>query len=474
MNRQTPNLLILLFLLTFSCFGNHLSAQSGNSPILFIYDASGSMWGKLGNETKKEAAAKVLVNTVNGLESEQKIGIMAYGHRIKSDCKDVELLVGLENDSKSKVITAIENINPLGKTPLAYSAELAISKIKEAKSKTTIILVTDGIESCNGDLCEVIRLAREEGIEFKMHIVGFGLKDDETEALKCAAKQGDGNYYNAEDASQLADVLDDAINQKINDPEPNHSFYTTKNGEPVDAWIRITDKKTGKEYRATRTYQDTAKVNLPPGQYSLRINPLEGTDIAGKDMDISKTEDGPSHHTISFDGGKLEIFVTNNNEGWDATVKVKDKTTKKVVASGRTYGKAKIIEVNSGNYDIEIYPLVMKGLSLNYTFENVEVKANETKPLQYNYETGTLLIGVSTSSGELVDAVAKIRDSQQNKTVASGRTYTGPTNNPKSFIIQPGSYKIDITTLGIHKGTSKTDIITVRPDKETSKIFKID
>jgi len=474
MNKLTPNLSFFILLLTVCLLSYQSIAQSNNSPILFIYDASGSMWGKLGSETKKEAAASVLINTISGLESGQKIGFMAYGHRIKSDCKDVELLVELENTSKPKIISAIENINPLGKTPLAYSAELAINKIKEADSKTTIILVTDGIESCNGDLCEVIRLAKQEGIDFKMHIVGFGLRDGETEALKCAAKHGDGNYYNAEDSNQLAEVLDDAISQKIDDPAPNHTFYTTKNGEPVDAWIKITDKNTGKEIRVTRTYKDTTQMYLPIGEYNLTINPLEGTGIASKTLDISKTKDGPSHNTISFNGGTIEVFVTNNGEGWDAVVKVFDRQTQKVVGSNRTYGRKNLIEVNTGIYDVEILALVMKGSALKYRFENVEIKADETNPLAYDYKTGNLKVGVSLQSGVLVDAIINVNDTKNNEYIAGSRTYTSESSNPKSIIIQPGTYEIKITTLGKHKGTIKTDIITVSPGKETSKIFKID
>ena len=473
MNRLNPKLTFFLFFILGSLLSIQSVGQSENSPILFIYDASGSMWGKIGTETKKDVAANVLINSINALDSDQKIGFMAYGHRIKSDCKDVELLVDLKNTSKSKIISAIKKINPLGKTPLAYSAELAIKKIKEENLKTTIILVTDGIESCNGDLCKVIRLAREAGLEFKLHIVGFGLKDGETDALKCAAKEGEGNYYDAKDANQLADVLDDAVNQKIEDPVPNHTFYTTKNGEPVDAWIKIIDKKSKKEIRGVRTYKDTAQVYLPIGEYSLIINPLEGTDIASKTLEFSKTKNGNSHNTISFDGGKIEVYVTNNKEGWDAVVKVIDRTTQQIVASCRTYGRKPFLEVNSGNYDVEILPLNIKGLSLKYKFENVIVVSNETNSIDYDYRTGQLLVGVSLQSGELIDATINVADSETKVYVAGGRTYTSSSSNPKAITLQPGVYKITIKTLGKHKGTTKTEIITVYAGKESSKTFKI-
>ena len=49
------------------------------SPILFIYDASGSMWGQLDGKTKKEIASEVLATTVGNLPEDQNVGLIAYG-----------------------------------------------------------------------------------------------------------------------------------------------------------------------------------------------------------------------------------------------------------------------------------------------------------------------------------------------------------------------------------------------------------
>ena len=191
-------------------------------------------------------------------------------------------------------------------------------------------------------------------------------------------------------------------------------------------------------------------------------------------MELSKTEDGPSHNTISFDGGKIEVFVSNNNEGWDATVRVINPQTGKTVGTSRTYGRKRVIEVNAGNYEVEVQALALKGLSLKHRFENVVVEANETNALNYDYTSGELKIGVSTQSGELVDATVNVYQDERKKHVASGRTYTSDTSNPKKIIIQPGTYEIKIKPLGKHKGATKTEKITVSPGKTMTKIFKIE
>ena len=468
--------LVLKALIVFFFVGmisQKVDGQSEKSSILFIYDASGSMWGQMDGKTKKEIAADILTNTVTGLKDDQQIGFMAYGHRRKSDCEDVEFMIDLENTDKAKVTKAVSSINPLGKTPLANSAKQAISSIESSGIKTTIILITDGIESCNGNLCEVIRLAREKGIDFKLHIVGFGLKDGEAEALKCAAKEGNGNYYDAEDSDQLEQVLDDAVNQKIDDPEPNYTFYTEKNDEPIDAWIKVVEKESGKEIRGVRTYQDTAGMFLENGTYLLTINPLEGTKIASKTMELVKTDNGPTHSTISFDGGTIGVMVTNNSEGWDATIRVYDPITNKSVATKRTYGRKSNIEVNSGTYHVEILCLAMKGAALKNTIENVVVNAKETTEIAHEYDSGDLIIGVQTSAGELVDASVRVVDKVNNEAVAGTRTYTSESSNPKTIKIQPGTYEVSIKSLGKHKGSSDSVTLTVKKGETSSKTFII-
>src|SRR5680860_1395780 len=107
-------------------------AQETTVPILFIYDASGSMWGKMDGVTKKVIGGRVLIETVNALPDSQPVGLMVYGHRKEKDCDDIEMMTGLENRSKDIITKAINGITPLGRTPLARSATLAIAAVKEA------------------------------------------------------------------------------------------------------------------------------------------------------------------------------------------------------------------------------------------------------------------------------------------------------------------------------------------------------
>ena len=272
--------LITLLLLTFTFTWQGIAQDTeAPSPIIFICDASGSMWGQMQGKAKMEIASEVLSTAVNNLPDNQKIGLVAYGHRKKGDCKDVEFLVDVVNGTKSEINSALQSIKPLGMTPLAYSATLVINQIRASKTKATIILVTDGIESCDGSICEVVKAAKKEGIDFRLHIIGFGLKAEETEPLKCAAGAGDGQYYNAADASGLGNVLNEATSETIDKPKGNVSVYAVKNGIAIDAWVKAYDVIGKGAPISVRTYQDTVYFYLPPSKYDFEVKPLEGSDV---------------------------------------------------------------------------------------------------------------------------------------------------------------------------------------------------
>jgi len=237
----------LFLLFAILCFSLNIKAQDQPSPILFIYDASGSMWGQLEGKTKKQIASDVLASTIGKLPDNQNLGLLIYGHRKKGDCDDIEYKLDLSNNSKAKVTDAIEDINPVGRTPLARSATMAINSLKKNKDKATIILITDGIESCDGDICKVVTDAKANGIDFKLHIVGFGLKEGEKEQLKCAAQAGDGRYYNANNAADLGGVLTEATTETVDKPKGNFSVFAVKNGKPVDAWVNAKTSASKKE-----------------------------------------------------------------------------------------------------------------------------------------------------------------------------------------------------------------------------------
>jgi len=451
-------------------FVKQISAQNTetHSPVLFIYDASGSMWGKMQGKTKMDIAREVLTSTINNLPNQQQIGFIAYGHRKEGDCKDVEFLVEVGNGTKSEVIKTMKTIRPLGKTPLAYSAVMVLDKLRQKKMKATIILITDGIESCDGNICDVIMAAKSEGIDFRLHIVGFGLKAEDTQQLRCAAKAGDGNYYNAEDSEGLVEVLDAATNTTVDDPKENYSVYAVKNGKAIDAWVKAYDIVSKRKPITVRTYKDTAFFYLPASTYNFEVAPLEGSDV---DMitvtKIESYEDKMGHQTISFDGGKLGITTTNNGNNWDCVVKLFDNKNK-IAATVRTYTAPKDVEINPGTYKVTIQALAMEGIDTYTEYKDIVITASGITPIFHDFKSGNLEIFTKIGN-QNIDAIVNINEAKSGKSVAASRTYT----KGAKFLLNPALYKIKVSPLRVHKGkAAQSFTIEIKKGEVISKELK--
>lgn len=104
------------------------------------------MWGAAGNETKIEAAKAVMAEVVPSLEADVKVGLIAYGHRRKGDCSDIEVLVPPGSNDRDALLERVQAIQPKGKTPLSDAVATAVGRLKTKEAETTIVLVSDGIE----------------------------------------------------------------------------------------------------------------------------------------------------------------------------------------------------------------------------------------------------------------------------------------------------------------------------------------
>ncbi len=75
----------------FVCFFSAGICAAGDA--ILILDASGSMWGQVDGQTKISAARRAVDSILSKWKSTDRLGLMAYGHRTKGDCKDIELVV---------------------------------------------------------------------------------------------------------------------------------------------------------------------------------------------------------------------------------------------------------------------------------------------------------------------------------------------------------------------------------------------
>ena len=119
---------------------------------MIVFDASGSMWGQIEGKTKIEIAKAAINNISDGFAADQVVGLMAYGHRNKGDCADIELLVSPAKGVVSDIVSQTMALQPKGKTPLSAAVKMAAEHLKYTENKAVVVLITDGV--ANSILCE--------------------------------------------------------------------------------------------------------------------------------------------------------------------------------------------------------------------------------------------------------------------------------------------------------------------------------
>ncbi|MCP5085389.1 MAG: VWA domain-containing protein, partial [Rhodobacteraceae bacterium] len=213
-----------------------LHAQDKGKTIL-VLDASGSMWGQIDGLTKIEIAQKVVGGLLDDLPADQELGLTAYGHNRKGDCSDIETLVQPGMGTRDAIRSAVNAIKPKGKTPLSEAVIKAAEALKYTEDKATVILVSDGRETCDFDPCEVGRRLEEAGVDFTAHVVGFDVANPADRAqLQCLAENTGGEFLTASNASELTEAL-----QKVSVPEPPKPVQVTFRAIEYETNIYIED-----------------------------------------------------------------------------------------------------------------------------------------------------------------------------------------------------------------------------------------
>ena len=165
--------------------------------IMFILDGSNSMWGKVDGTAKIETAKKALSGMLLDLPAGTRAGLMAYGHTRTEDCTDVQVLAPIGSTDARGLVSKLQSIVPKGKTPIAYALETSVRQFPKADVNNTIVLVSDGLETCGGDPCKVAGSLAKKGFDVKVHVVGFDVNKKERKQLECIATVTGGKYFQA-------------------------------------------------------------------------------------------------------------------------------------------------------------------------------------------------------------------------------------------------------------------------------------
>lgn len=344
--------------------------------ILFIYDASNSMWGDWQSDKKINIANRLLSRMIDSLAeyTNTELALRVFGHQKEYrfyDCSDTKLEVPFMPNNHLKIKQKLKAIYPRGTTPIARSLEAAAKDFPPCQHcRNIIILITDGIEECDGDPCAISQELQKKGIILKPFIIGIG--QNFKEAFDCV-----GTYIDASTEEDFSNALQIAI---------DHIFFSTScqvnlldiHNLPTESNVNMTfyDSHTQKELynyihtMNTRGVPDTLYLDPRPS-YDIVVHtipPVKATNI--------KLVPG-KHTVIPIDAPRGNLLIKTSSS--------KNTQYQKTPIIIRKAGQQEILNVQYveipetylvGKYDLEM--LCLPILSI----KNVEINQSYTTQIK--------------------------------------------------------------------------------------------
>ena len=416
-------------------------AAATPKAFLFILDASGSMWARVESRPKIAIAKEVMTELIQDLPDASRVGLMAYGHRRKGDCKDVEVLVPVAPLDRDRLVRTIQAISPKGKTPITRSIRLAAERVKALEDETTIILVSDGRETCEGDPCALVGELKQAGLRFVLHVIGFDVTEAERSQLECMASAGGGTYYTA----KTAHAFRSAARKVVQEPEPpkQGSLLVTalRGGEPFRAMVEVLPAGGEDVLKRGRTGTDPNRsgASLPPGTYDLRVwdenlSSRPEVWLRGVTVEAGRTTE---REAVFDPAGVLELAATKEGEPFDALVRIYPSGSDQNVAHTSLDNGSGTFELDPGTYDVVFVDKTVPS-EPEIRLQDVQVAGGETTRKEAAFETSGVLELAATKGGEPFRAKVRVFPEGSNQNVV----HTSLDNGSESFELAAGTYDV--------------------------------
>ncbi len=345
----------ILFLLGISSFAqNNKNPEKPVSRILFVFDASQSMYGTWESDRKINIARKYLIHIIDSLEQLDNIqmALRVYGHQSPvppQDCSDTKLEVPFSPGNAGQIRQKLRYLIPKGTTPIAYSLEQSVKDFPPLdKSRNIIILITDGIEACDGDPCSVSLNLQKQGIILKPFVIGIGLDPNFEETFECV-----GHVYNSPNEEKFQEVLNVVISRALNETTAQVNLLDI-HGMPTETDVNMTffDHVSGRiKYNFVHT------INYMGNPDTLIIDPLINYDIvvhtipAVRKENVSIAEGKHNMIGLNTPQGFLKIDCKNTTQYRDLNIIVREKDSNRTLNIQQNETTEKYLV---GEYDLEV------------------------------------------------------------------------------------------------------------------------
>ncbi len=422
---------ICFAIVIFTLVSGSISAQQKKEKqqltrILFLFDASQSMYARWETNTKYEVAKKLLSEMVDSLQPVEnlELALRVYGHTKKfppQDCDDTRLEVPFGKNNGYKIKQRLNEINPSGTTPIALSLEKCSGDFPKDPARNIIILITDGIEECNGDPCAVSASLQKRGVILKPFVIGLGLNKDFLKSFECV-----GNYFDATNETSFRYALNVVITQALNNTTVQVNLLDAY-GKPTETNVPMTFYD---QFSGSIRYNFMHTMNAKGVPDTLQIDPL------GKYKICVHTLPSVTKDSISFTPGKHNVIGIDTPQG-DLFLKIDGSNEyKKLQAILRKHKETSTLNVQdfntserylTGNYDLEVLTLPRMYV------DNIDISQSKTTTVQI---PNPGIVTIQTNAPGFGSIL--IEDHNELKWV-----YSLQENSIKeSIVLQPGNYRV--------------------------------
>ena len=194
---------------------------------MLVFDGSSSMlevepgFEKSRIEDAREAARKAIPE----IAPFRQTGLVVYGPGRRGSCSNIRIHFPPIPNAAPLLIEAIDQVKPLGSTPLSGAVLKAAKTLRYKEKPGVIVLLTDGQETCGGTPCYTAERIAEEGVGLIVHVIGFrlkpisvGWKSKEVLAaaarnvdVRCFAEKTGGQYVSTKTVDELTAALRETL-----------------------------------------------------------------------------------------------------------------------------------------------------------------------------------------------------------------------------------------------------------------------
>jgi hypothetical protein len=481
--RGKKDFLSIIFFIAVIVFPIRMYAQpEAQKParILFLVDASSSMLNNwTPSETRFNAASRVIsimVDSIHKVNTDVAFAVRVFGNQYPAqdkNCYDTRLEVPFNLGNDAQIKARLKYLKPLGYSPIAWSLKETAEKdfVESDQYAYSIILITDGGESCGGDICATVKNLLEKKISFKPYILS--LVDYEPLRLQYECM---GRYLTVAKEKDI----EPAIRTIINDNRKILTIKTStlkqipqKTTQPVATPVVTKPITPVVKQEPVIVKQDPiptkpVKKEEPPKPVVIEEPPIALIKLTPLDRIISLTKPRKMNllYTLA-DGNPVKVPRLTNIK----IIKDDEPTETAVVPPVQTNTPKPAIPKNKPGI---IEPLVgftvPKSTNKNPT-RKTETKTEEKLDFVVKVEEAkesTLQIYFTNGQGRFYNTEPKmlIKDSKTGKEKSIYRNVTGGEPNP--IKLEPGTY--DILIPG---SKSKASGIVMEPGKNKKYYIKV-